>query len=183
MDAYRVVAALVLVFASLAVQAQRAVYDEVAAYVGVPADLLYAMAQAESGRRVNEHIEPWPWTLNIEGEAQFYPDREAMFAALMAALRADKLRVDVGPLQVNWYWQFDRLLSPWRITDPVVNAKVGAEILKSHYARSGDWPTAVGHYHRPSEATARDRLIADAYRERVSWMLQGQGGEGFADVD
>jgi hypothetical protein len=155
---------------AVAAQGQRAFYREVADYVGVPADLFYAMALAESGRVRDRTFAPWPWTLNIEGEAQFHPDRESMFAALMEALRADRLRVDVGPLQVNWYWQFDRLQSPWRITDPAVGAKIGAEILKQQYRRSGDWATAVGHYHRPGDATPADRALAARYRERV-WQL------------
>ncbi len=77
------------------------------------------------------------------------------------------MSVDVGPLQLNWYWQFERIDSPWRITDPVVNAKLAAAFLKEHYEGSGDGWLAVGHYHRPSEATAADRAIAEAYRGRV----------------
>lgn len=167
----RMMAALVLAGLSAAVQSERADYAVVADYVGVPEALLYAMALAESGRQHNREFVPWPWTLNIEGEAQFYPDRETMFSALMAALRAKQLRVDVGPLQVNWYWHYERLQSPWRITDPVVNLKVAAQILKQHYQRSGDWLIAAGHYHRPSEATPADLARAQGYRERVSALL------------
>ena len=43
-----------------------------------------------SGRAVR----PWPWTLNIAGDAHFTPDRDAMFAALMTALQNGQLRVD-----------------------------------------------------------------------------------------
>jgi len=147
--------------------ADRAGYDAVADYVGVPKDIFYAMALAESGRERDGQFAPWPWTLNIAGDAHFYPDRDAMFAALMAALQNGQLRVDVGPLQLNWYWQFERIDSPWRLTDPVVNAKLAAAFLKEHFERSGDWWLAVGHYHRPSETTVVDRATAAAYRERV----------------
>ena len=147
--------------------ADRAHYDVVADYVGVPRDIFYAMALAESGRERDGLLAPWPWTLNIAGDAHFYPDRDAMFAALMAALQNGQLRVDVGPLQLNWYWQFERIDSPWRLTDPVVNAKLAAAFLKERFERSGDWWLAVGHYHRPSETTDVDRATAAAYRERV----------------
>jgi hypothetical protein len=154
---------LVATFAS----ADRAHYDVVADYVGVPRDIFYAMALAESGRVRDGQFAPWPWTLNIAGDAHFYPDRDAMFAALMTALQNSQLRVDVGPLQLNWYWQFERIDSPWRLTDPVVNAKLAAAFLKEHYEMSGDWWLAVGHYHRPSESTEMDRATAETYRERV----------------
>tara|TARA_R110002094_G_scaffold42357_3_gene54630 strand:+ start:5131 stop:5697 length:567 start_codon:yes stop_codon:yes gene_type:complete len=147
--------------------ADRAPYDTAADYIGVPRDIFYAMALAESGRVRNGQFAPWPWTLNIAGEAHFYTHRDAMFAALMAALQHNSRRVDVGPLQLNWHWQFAQIDSPWRLTDPVVNAKLAAAFLKERYALSGDWWIAVGHYHRPRETTDEDRATAAAYRERV----------------
>jgi hypothetical protein len=166
--------------------ADRAHYDGVADYVGVPRDIFYAMALAESGRERDGQFAPWPWTLNIAGEAHFYPDRDAMFAALMAALQNGQLRVDVGPLQLNWYWQFEQIDSPWRLTDPVVNAKLAAGFLKERFDRSGDWWLAVGHYHRPSETTDVDRATAAAYRERVRALhrrhAQPSAGESEAKV-
>lgn len=141
-------------------------YDEVAAYVGVPAPLLYAMSKAESGLLRGGTFAPWPWTLNVAGKAQRFEDRQSMFEGLMAALGTGEMMIDVGPMQVNWYWQFGELGSPWRITDPAVNIKIAAQILKTHYQRSGDWWEAVGRYHRPADGP-RDRLIAEKYRQRV----------------
>ncbi|MEX0828149.1 MAG: lytic transglycosylase domain-containing protein [Haliea sp.] len=176
MGATRVMMALLMSYSASVVAAEREVYDLVSKYVGVPGDVLYAMAQTESGRWVEGRIEPWPWTLNIEGDAQYFADREAMFEALMKALRGDQLSVDVGPMQLNWSWQFDRLQSPWRITDPVINIKVAAEVLRDHYDRARDWHIAVGHYHRPSEASAKDRSIAENYRRRV-WSFLDEYSE------
>ena len=142
------------------------VYAEVATYVGVPGGILFAMSQAESGRVQDGEFRPWPWTLNVAGTAQRYPDREALFNGLMAALGTGEMMIDVGPMQINWYWQFDRMDSPWRITDPAVNIKIAAQILKSQYERCGDWWDAVGRYHRPAD-DPKDRLIAEHYRQRV----------------
>jgi hypothetical protein len=153
----------------LAVQSARAVepvYEDVAAYVGVPARILYAMSQAESGLLEEGTFGPWPWTLNVAGTAKRYANREAMFDGLMAALGSGELKIDVGPMQVNWYWQFTVMGSPWRITDPTENLKVAAQILKTQYQRSGDWWEAVGHYHRPGVGP-KDRAIAERYRQRV----------------
>ncbi len=153
-------------FFSSSAQALEPLYEEVAAYVGVPPRLLYAMSKAESGLLKDNRFAPWPWTLNVAGEARRYEGREAMFDGLMAALGTGEMLIDVGPLQVNWYWQFEALGSPWRITDPAVSIKIAAQILKRHYERSGDWWEAVGRYHRPADSP-QDRLIADEYRQRV----------------
>lgn len=162
--------ALVAVLMAMCVNAKTLavapLYQEVAEYVGVPADILYAMSKAESGLLKDKRFEPWPWTLNVAGNAKRFDDRQAMFDGLMDALGTGEQLIDVGPMQVNWYWQFEVMGSPWRITDPAVNIKIAAQILKTHYERSGDWWDAVGRYHRPADGP-KDRLIADKYRTRV----------------
>lgn len=162
----RVVMVLMMLTNPVAAQAVEPLYGDVAKYVGVPAPILFAMSQAESGQLRDGSFAPWPWTLNIAGKAQRYADRESMFEGLMAALGGGEMMIDVGPMQVNWYWQFHALGSPWRITDPAVNIKIAAQILKTHYDRSGDWWEAVGRYHRPADGP-KDQLIADKYRQRV----------------
>lgn len=178
MDA-RTIATACLLFSAQA-WGLKPVVEEVSTYVGVPADILYAMALTESGRQMGDQIEPWPWTLNVAGETRRYDDRGAMFADLMRELGEGTLSVDVGPMQVNWFWQFDRLSSPWRLTDPAENVKIAAEILKGLHARSGDWWTAVGQYYRPA-TSPEDRAAAEQYRERVRrWYARYQQG---ADTD
>lgn len=171
--------ALVLVammMSPIAANALEPLYGDVAAYVGVPAPILYAMSQAESGQLQNGRFAPWPWTLNVAGSAKRYEDRQAMFEGLMAALGSGELMIDVGPMQINWYWQYPVLGSPWRITDPAVNIKLGAQILKTHYDRCGDWWEAVGRYHRPAEGP-KDQVIAEQYRQRVRHFMNKVSGE------
>jgi soluble lytic murein transglycosylase-like protein len=148
-----------------------AMYDEVAVYVGVPPTVLYAMALTESGLYKEGETVPWPWTLNIEGKAQRYESREAMFDGLMDALQAGRTSADIGPMQVNWFWQYELVGSPWTITDPVVNIKMGAVILKSHYLDTGDWWEAVGRYHRPAQ-TPEHKAAAQLYADRVKNKLR-----------
>ena len=168
----RVVALMILLAMNSApTRAIDPLYHEVADYVGVPVPILYAMSQAESGLLTAGRFTPWPWTLNVAGEAQRYEDRQSMFKGLMEALGTGELMIDVGPMQVNWYWQFNVMGSPWRITDPAVNIKIAAEILKTHYQRSGDWWEAVGRYHRPADSS-RDRQIAEKYRQRVRHFFE-----------
>ena len=173
----RVLVSLLMIAASNTVQADESRYVEIAAYVGVPADILYAMAVAESGQLSDGRLSPWPWTLNVAGEAHRFDDRSAMFEGLMAALGTGETIIDIGPMQINWHWQFDAIGSPWRITDPLVNIKFGAQILKSQYERSGDWWDAVGRYHRPADGP-KNRRIADKYRERVKHFHQTTSRDG-----
>lgn len=181
MDPRVVVVTMAMLINPLAARAMDPLFEEVAAYVGVPAQLLYAMSQAESGMLKEGAFAPWPWTLNVAGEARRFNDRQSMFEGLMAALATGEMMIDVGPMQVNWYWQFGKLGSPWRITDPAVNIKIGAQILQTHYERSGDWWEAVGRYHRPADGPT-DQLIANKYRQRVRRFYQKTQPEG-ADAD
>ena len=166
MDKRAVALVSVLSTSPVPLSAMESMYVEVAEYVGVPARILYAMSLAESGQYNNGQMTPWPWTLNVAGTAQRFDDRQSMFDGLMAALGTGELMIDVGPMQLNWYWQFDVMGSPWRITDPRVNIKIAAMILRSHYQFRRDWWDAVGRYHRPAES-AKDRIIAEKYRQRV----------------
>ena len=174
MDARRVMrwlGACLLSLATTAAQADRSHFDAVAGLCWCATGYLVCHGPWRSPAGVDgDQFAPWPWTLNIAGEAHYYPDRASLFAALMAALQAQELRIDVGPLQLNWYWQFERIASPWRLTDPVVNAKLAAVFLKEQFREGEDWWLAVGRYHRPRDATAQDRAIREAYRTRVQHL-------------
>ena len=176
MDKRTLALVVILITNPTAVKAVEPLYSEVAEYVGVPATILYAMSQAESGQLKDGRFAPWPWTLDVAGTAKRYEDRLSMFDGLMAALGSGEMMIDVGPMQINWYWQYSVMGSPWRITDPAVNIKLGAEILKTHFERSGDWWEAVGRYHRPA-ARPQDLMIAEKYRQRVRHFFNQASGE------
>lgn len=171
MDKRAVISALLALLLQAPVNAGESMYEDVAQYVGVPIDVLYAVALTESGLYKEGRVSPWPWTLNIEGEAKRYDNREAMFDGLMGALKAGRSSVDIGIMQVNWYWQYEKLSSPWTITDPTDNLKTGAAILKAHYDETGDWWEAVGRYHRPSQEP-KHKAVALAYIGRVKKALR-----------
>lgn len=142
-------------------------YVQISQYCEVPASLLYAVALTESGRKTSQGLEPWPWTLNISGRGHYYPDRQTMFKALMAAISSGK-QVDIGLTQLNWYWKYNRLLSPWQATEPVFNLKTACTIIREHYDKepAKGWFHATGKYHRESNSP-RSRIIRKRYVERV----------------
>jgi hypothetical protein len=116
-------------------------YRRVAAAHGIPGELFYAVALAESGKHI-EHLRmtrPWPWTLNIQGEGRYFPSRQAAVVAAQEALRSVEAAID-----------------------PYHNLDVGAGILAECFRTLGDWWAAAGCYHAPGNAERAAR-----YRERV----------------
>ncbi len=168
---------LLLVAASLPAQAERIPmgYRQIAAEYAVPARLFYAVALTESRRATHSgHTLPWPWSLNVEGQTLRFPSRKAAWSALQSFLNQGTRRVDIGLMQINWHYHSERLGSAWRALDPYHNLRVGAQILREQYNRSGDWLVAAGRYHNPG-TTPRQQRLAAAYRKRVTAMLQQIG--------
>lgn len=126
-------------------------YQLAAARAGIPASVLFAIALQESGTPLRGHLMPWPWTLNVAGTPQRFAHREEACAALKLALvRHDPKRIDVGLGQTNLGYHPDRYRSACAALDPRANLAVTAELLRAHYADSGDWVVAAGRYHRPA---------------------------------
>lgn len=141
-----------------------AAYREVAVRHGIPADIFYAVALAESGRDLGggQPRRPWPWTLNIRGEGMYFVDRASAWRVIVESIATHQPSVDIGLMQVNWRYHRHRLIDPWRALDPHINLQVAAEILMSCQERLRDWWASVGCYHSPSNAARAQR-----YRERV----------------
>lgn len=169
-----VLACLLLMARNVAAESVSRLIGQVSDYCRVPAGLLYAVARVESGRWVAGSVQPWPWTLNVAGEARYFESREAQFTALMQALQAGE-GVDIGPMQLNWRWQFHRLISPWLVTDPVFNLVTGCKILRElfdHPDSKGSWHWAIGKYHRRSDAP-KHVAAANRYADRVVTLWSG----------
>lgn len=145
------------------------VYRMIAQEQGVPAHVFYAMALTESGQSsLSQHqLRPWPWTLNVDGQGQYFPSRKAAWLALRHALDSEEHSVDIGLMQINWRYHQQALGSAWQALDPYHNLRVGAAILRRCYASEADWWESVGCYHSPS-----DIKKARKYRERVKGYWQ-----------
>ena len=152
-------------------------YLAVAREVGVPPGLLYAVALTESARRFpTAEVRPWPWSLNVNGKAEYHPNRKAAYRAIRRHLTAGRRSIDIGLMQLNWRWHRESLRDPWQALDPYHNLRLGAHLLRAHYRACGDWLTAAGRYHAPA-TTKQGRALAKTYRKRVARQLvrlQGQ---------
>jgi hypothetical protein len=112
-------------------------------------------------------IRPWPWALNVAGEARFYSSRLAAFSDLTSELLTQS-NIDIGLGQINWYWHRHRLLSAWLALDPYFNLRTAAQLLRAQFdgCRCNDWWIAVERYHAPSDSASAERRRTE-YRERV----------------
>ena len=132
---------------------------------GTPPGLLNAIAKAESGRRLPgaTTLQPWPWTLNIDGEGLFFANRRQAVGVLVKALAQGSGFTDVGCMQVDLQYHAKAFRTLEEALDPVANADFAARFLLSLYeATGGNWYAAVGYYHSRSPELAR------LYREHVT---------------
>ena len=139
-------------------------YRQVAAEYAIPPQILYAVALTESGKHVDGQriARPWPWTLNIRGQATFFARRRAAEQALHRALASGERLIDVGLMQINWHYHAGRLQSATLALEPYRNLRIAARLLIECQRVRGDWWAAVGCYHAPGNAA-----LAAAYQARV----------------
>ncbi|HEN8797544.1 TPA: transglycosylase [Pseudomonas putida] len=181
MAAHRLILALALT-GSTAAQAGALpppAYQLAAARAGIPASVLFAIALQESGTPLRGHLMPWPWTLNVAGTPQRFAHRnEACVALKQALVRHDPKRIDVGLGQTNLGYHPDRYRSACEALDPRANLAVTAELLRAHYADSGDWVEAAGRYHRPAggKPAARYRRQFSQHWQRVQAVVSSPRG-------
>ncbi|EEH8831906.1 lytic transglycosylase domain-containing protein [Salmonella enterica] len=125
-------------------------YEQIARQQQVPAELLYAVARAESGTRLAQGLHPWPWTLNIAGTGYHYPSRSSACRALLAFARTRSLkRIDAGLGQINLGWNGQWFPSLCASFDPTDNL------------------TAAARYHHPAGGKP-----AAVYRQKISQQIR-----------
>lgn len=142
-------------------------YRSAVAGHGVSAALFYAMALTESGQsEMTAGYRPWPWTLSVNREALFFPDRRSAEAALRAAVKRRAEQLGVGLFQIEYRYHGQRFESLEAMLDPYFNSRIAAEIFSEGLHRAnGDVWTAVGFFHSGTPK------LADAYRKRVAQRL------------
>ena len=142
---------------------------EAARRSGVPVGVLRAITRTETGRGGGGGLEPWPWTVNMEGVGKWFDDR----AAAMTYVRQHHARgarsYDIGCFQINYRWHGDAFESLEAMFDPVTNALYAARFLTELYHETGAWPRAAAAYH------SRTPKYAERYRKRFERILAQLG--------
>ena len=136
---------------------------------GVPRGLLRAISLTESGMSGK----PWPWTLNVYGQAYRYTNEKQTVAAVKRFLARGITLVDIGPMQVDWQYHGWRFGSVRAAANPLRNVAVAARILRDAYAQTGSWVSAVGQYHGGNTARQQQYIHQVMTRWRdPAWRWQ-----------
>ena len=113
----------------------------------LPPNLLGSIAKVESGRPIASlgQVQPWPWTIDADGEGLFLDSRAAAVAWARLGLKRGIQFMDVGCMQVDWQLHPGAFTSLDQAFDPMANADYAARYLRSLYDEAhGDWNVAVG---------------------------------------
>lgn len=134
---------------------------------GVPLAVLRAITRAETGRGRDGRLQPWPWTVNMEGAGRWFDSLGAALAHVQAHLDAGARSFDLGCFQINHRWHGEAFASLDEMFDPNANALHAARFLARLHDETGDWTRAAGAYH------SRTSELADRYVARFEHILAG----------
>ncbi len=125
---------------------------------GIPPHLLAAIARVESGRKdqASNSFNPWPWTINFDGQGSFYDNKAQAVAAATSMRPRVTQSIDVGCMQISLTNHPDAFASLDQAFDPSANADYGARFLLQLFAKTGSWPKAVEFYHSATPELGHD---------------------------
>ncbi len=129
----------------------------------LPANLLLAIGQVESGRRdaATGQVQPWPWSANAAGSDYVFSSLPEARAVVGFLRERGIASVDVGCFQVNLHHHPTAFASVAEGFDPYANADYAARFLRRLFERSGSWEAAIGAYH------SADPSLGGSYRAKV----------------
>ncbi len=132
---------------------------------GVPLDVLRAISLTETGRVRKKALQPWPWTVNMEGKGHWFETSDDARAFVFKEFKRGARSFDVGCFQINYKWHGDNFASIDQMFDPVANATYAAGLLRDLHSETGSWSKAAGAYH------SRTPEYATRYRDRFDRIL------------
>ncbi len=154
---------------------------------GVPLDVLDAISLVETGRGTGTSLEPWPWTVNMEGAGHWFPSEQTARAFVFENFRRGARSFDVGCFQINYKWHGAQFASIEQMFDPLENALYAARFLRQLHAELGSWTLAAGAYHSRTPELARSYAVRfDTVRAALGRPQERDGnrnvrhGNGFA---
>jgi len=137
---------------------------------GVPLDVLQAVSRTETGRPGKNGLQPWPWTVNMEGVGRWFATLDEARSYVFLNFKSGARSFDVGCFQINYKWHGDAFRSIDDMFDPKINAQYAATFLKELYQEFGNWTDAVGAYH------SRSPELAKKYTARFVRIRAGLSG-------
>jgi len=115
----------------------------------LPSNLLLSIGMVESGRAdpLTGHAAPWPWTVNADGNGQYFASKQDAEAFVRLAQASGAHDIDVGCFQVSLEYHPDAFASLDDALDPARNAAYAALYLTRLKGQTGSWNSAIADYH------------------------------------
>jgi hypothetical protein len=161
----------------------------------LPQNLLLSIGMVESGHAdpATGLKAPWPWTVNADGQGQYFTTKEAAMAFVRLAQSSGAHDIDVGCFQISLEAHPDAFATLDDAFDPASNAGYAASFLTQLKSRTGSWSNAIADYHSamPELGLPYQRQVLAAWKAIGNLpidlaMLQtslGSGGSGFIAPD
>ena len=140
------------------------------AQIGVPRDVLLAISLTETGKKIGGRVNPWPWTVNMEGAGLWFATQQEALAYTQGNFARGARSFDIGCFQINYRWHHENFRSISDMFDPQINATYAAKYLKSLYEETGTWSKAAGFYH------SRTPEYSNRYQARFNQYMASIGG-------
>ncbi len=137
---------------------------------GLPPGLLAAVARVETGRPlpVTGDRQPWPWSVNADGESLFFDTRASAAVETARRLASGARYVDIGCTQIDLRMHPRAFASLADAFNPALNADYAARLLASLHASGHTWSMAAGLYHSSTPG------LLEPYQASVETMRRVQ---------
>lgn len=108
----------------------------------VPLGILFAVGLTETGGGGSLHA----YALNLEGNTVYSFNKEQAIGRFNAARAVGMKLIDVGCMQLNYYFHGEHFSSVAEMLDPHHNVDYAARFLGELKSREGSWTLAVARY-------------------------------------
>lgn len=144
-------------------------FERVANEYGVPVDVFYSIALAESGRSTRDFgFKVWPWALNINKQSYYPESKQAALVLIEEAVSGGGDQFDVGLMQVSWRFHKSTFQENAEYAlDVGANLRAGAKIFSEFIDQADDVWQAVGFYNAGASKKLSSLKSAKQYSDRV----------------
>lgn len=121
--------------------------------IGIPKDLLYAVAYVESRLR--------PYAVHAKGKSHYFDNIDDAVNCVKKMKKCGLKNIDVGCMQINLLAHGKKFNSIETALDPETNILYAAKLIKAFKKRFGSWEKAIKYYHTANP------MYHDDYHARV----------------
>jgi len=136
-----------------------------AAEYRIPLAVLYAIGLSETGQKGLLR----PYALNFGGPSYLAKDLADALARFKEAEKRGAKLIDIGCMQIDYYYHSSRFDSVESMFDPRANVRYAAEFLRKLYDREKSWTLAAAYYHAgPGNDAEQKRYVCRVVSNMVA---------------